>query len=68
MALVSRIIRHIVDTKDRAVSRKKAYTQGTALIFIYLCDLLRIDHGDIEKGRRAAKRLLYEKIIDVVRE
>ena len=68
MALVLRIIRHLVDTKDRTVSQKKAYTQGTVLVFIYVCDLLRIDHGGIEKGRRTAKRLLYEKIIDVVRE
>ena len=68
MPLVSRIIRHLVDMNDRAVSRKKAYAQGTALVFIYVCNLLQIDHDSVEKGRRTAKRLLYEKIIDVVRE
>ena len=68
MALVSHIIHHLVDTKDWTVSQKKAYTQGTVLVFIYVCDLLRIDHGGIEKGRRTTKHLLYEKIIDVVCE
>jgi hypothetical protein len=41
----------------------KAYTRGTGAIFAYLCDVLGIDTGDIDRERRTAKKALYEKIL-----
>lgn len=66
MALVSRVVHHLLDTDNPDESREKAYSQGTAAIFVYVCDLLEIEHGDVDKRKRNTKHILYDRIVDLV--
>ncbi|KAJ3501861.1 hypothetical protein NLJ89_g9152 [Agrocybe chaxingu] len=60
IVLAARVIRHVIDMDDRATSRSKAYSQGSAATFSYILDLLGLDHGAIEKTQRQSKRLLFD--------
>lgn len=69
--LVKRIIRRLilvsvdsVDTKDAAI--QSIFTQGTAAIFAYLCDILHIDRGNMETSNRVAKRTFFNLILHAV--
>ncbi|KDR77504.1 hypothetical protein GALMADRAFT_65801 [Galerina marginata CBS 339.88] len=63
---LSRVLQHLLNTENQDESREKAYSQGTAAIFVYICDLLEIEHGDIDKTKRNAKHVLYDRIIDLI--
>lgn len=65
--LIGRVLRHLLSTDDQENARKKAFTQGSTAAFIHICSLARIEHSEIDLGRRTAKRQLFEKIISKVR-
>jgi hypothetical protein len=69
--LVKRIIRRLilvsVDIKDAAQPAiHSIFTQGTAAIFAYLCDILHIDRGNMETSNRVAKRTFFNLILHAV--
>ena len=66
-ALVARIVRHLTDSDDQAGSREKAYGQGTASIFSYLCHFLDIGTPSQEAGKKSMKRALFGHLISSVR-
>lgn len=61
LAVVRRIIRHLT-TASSDKSTQKAYNQGTTAIFIYICDVLGMDHSTLSNRGRNSKRLLFEAI------
>lgn len=55
-----RIARHF--TSDDPEDNKKAWKQGTAAIFAYLCDVLEIDRSGINMKAQSAKQKLYDLV------
>jgi len=56
-----RIIRHLTTaSSDKGI--EKAYNQGTAAIFVYICNVLGMDHSTLSNRGRNSKRLLFEAI------
>lgn len=67
LKLVSRVIRHIIaDENDEADPRSKAFSQGSARIFGYICDILRISRVGNREGDITEKRSLFNKILEAV--
>jgi len=64
----TRIIGHLTDKDERQASRAKAYSQGTAATFAYICRVLQIDIADVDTTKRAAKQVLYDKLVTSVCE
>lgn len=65
LAVVKRVIRHL--TAISSTSSQKAYSQGNVMVFRYLCDLLDIEHVQIESGRKKEKQELFAAIQKWVR-
>lgn len=59
-------MKHFLDIQIRDDARSKAYSQGSAAVFIRICDLLHLDYSEIDLTKRAAKRNLYEKVLENV--
>jgi len=59
-----RVIRHLV--KNPINANRIAYNAGSAAIFTYLCRTLEVEHGDIDLGKKEAKRRLFHTICHAV--
>ena len=59
-----RVIRHLV--KNPINANRIAYNAGSAAIFAYLCRTLEVEHGDIDLGKKEAKRRLFHTICHAV--
>jgi hypothetical protein len=64
LARTKRVIRHL--TSPDLEDRQKAFKQGTTAIYVYLCDLLEIDHSQVDMRRKDTKRQLLETLRQVV--
>ena len=65
---VTRVIGHLTDKDERQASRAKAYSQGSAATFAYICRVLQIDVAEVDMTKRAAKQALYDKLVTSVCE
>ena len=66
LKLAKRIIRHTLGEPQDS-SRKRAYKQGTAAIFRYLCDVLHLAHSQVPQRARSAKKDVFDILCQSVR-
>lgn len=67
--LTTSVVRHFMGSADRTLeeSLDDAYSDGNALVFKHICELLEIDVEHIDlKARRTAKKLLFDAIVTAV--
>lgn len=64
-SLVSRIISHLT-SENLEDNHTKAYNQGNAAVFSYICGLMDLDHSHIVIGSRKAKREFFNVILTAV--
>lgn len=58
--LAARIIRHLTSDSNLESSRNKAYNQGSAATFAYLCTIIDISYAGVNLSSRDAKSKLFD--------
>jgi hypothetical protein len=56
LVLATRIIRHLLSTSEE--DRSKAYKQGSAKVFTYLCDTVEVEYPNSKNTKRSLFNLV----------